>query len=267
MLCVLLLYLSLVGTGQAENSSVQTDIPVEDPLSPTFRDRQPYFPPESRESLTSSPSLAPQPAQPLEKVNPPSPRTNNSPKQDGGGALLLIVFLAIAYYVYRRMFRQAQDKKCYVCRSKFKRGHRKYVWERDGNTVFVCSMCNRCQICELHFGDRGKLQEWQFGNERKVICLPCHNRLAGKVRQEKFDKWYEETTKKPAPSKPARESIPTAMKREVWQRDQGKCVECGSNKNLEFDHIIPVSKGGANTVRNLQLLCEVCNRSKSATIQ
>ena len=52
----------------------------------------------------------------------------------------------------------------------------------------------------------------------------------------------------------------------VWNRDGGKCVECGSNENLEFDHIIPFSKGGANTYRNIQLLCEKCNRSKSDKI-
>ena len=45
-----------------------------------------------------------------------------------------------------------------------------------------------------------------------------------------------------------------------------KCVQCSSNENLEFDHIIPHSKGGNNTYRNIQLLCEPCNRSKSAKI-
>lgn len=52
----------------------------------------------------------------------------------------------------------------------------------------------------------------------------------------------------------------------VWNRDGGKCVDCGSNIGLEFDHIIPLSKGGSNTYRNLQLLCEKCNRKKSNKI-
>lgn len=52
----------------------------------------------------------------------------------------------------------------------------------------------------------------------------------------------------------------------VWNRDNGQCRECGSNERLEFDHIIPFSKGGANTYRNIQLLCEPCNRKKSNKI-
>ena len=57
--------------------------------------------------------------------------------------------------------------------------------------------------------------------------------------------------------------IPQNVKDDVWNRDDGMCVECGSNENIEFDHIIPYSKGGANTYRNIQLLCESCNRAKS----
>lgn len=60
--------------------------------------------------------------------------------------------------------------------------------------------------------------------------------------------------------------IPQRIKDMVWQRDEGKCVECGTKENLEFDHIIPHSKGGANTYRNIQLLCSSCNKTKSSNI-
>jgi hypothetical protein len=63
-----------------------------------------------------------------------------------------------------------------------------------------------------------------------------------------------------------REPIPEEVKFEVWRRDGGRCVMCGSQEKLEFDHIIPFSKGGSNTARNLKLLCEYCNRKKSAKI-
>jgi hypothetical protein len=63
-----------------------------------------------------------------------------------------------------------------------------------------------------------------------------------------------------------RKPISSEVKREVWRRDEGKCTKCGSRERLEFDHIIPVTKGGSNTARNIELLCEACNRAKSATI-
>jgi 5-methylcytosine-specific restriction endonuclease McrA len=63
-----------------------------------------------------------------------------------------------------------------------------------------------------------------------------------------------------------RETIPDEVKVFVWNRDAGRCVRCGGNQRLEFDHVIPVALGGANTARNLQLLCETCNRAKGASI-
>lgn len=63
-----------------------------------------------------------------------------------------------------------------------------------------------------------------------------------------------------------REPIPERVKMYVWNRDGGRCVYCGSNQRLEYDHIIPLAEGGSNTKRNLQLLCQDCNRSKGANI-
>jgi hypothetical protein len=63
-----------------------------------------------------------------------------------------------------------------------------------------------------------------------------------------------------------REPIPESVRLFVWQRDKGQCVKCGARERLEFDHIIPVVAGGSSTERNVQLLCEACNRSKGATV-
>lgn len=57
--------------------------------------------------------------------------------------------------------------------------------------------------------------------------------------------------------------IPSDVKLEVWKRDKGQCVLCGSKENLHFDHIIPFSKGGSSiTSKNIQILCAKCNLSK-----
>lgn len=63
-----------------------------------------------------------------------------------------------------------------------------------------------------------------------------------------------------------RKSLPNSVKLLVWDRDKGRCVQCGRDEDLEYDHIIPVSKGGSNTENNIQLLCVVCNRSKGANL-
>jgi hypothetical protein len=60
--------------------------------------------------------------------------------------------------------------------------------------------------------------------------------------------------------------IPREARQTVFERDAGRCVECGSNFELQFDHVIPVAMGGANTVENLQLLCAPCNKAKGATL-
>lgn len=59
-------------------------------------------------------------------------------------------------------------------------------------------------------------------------------------------------------------AIAQDVKVAVAARDGGKCRQCGSAQELHFDHVIPWSRGGANTISNLQLLCGPCNRRKGA---
>ena len=59
--------------------------------------------------------------------------------------------------------------------------------------------------------------------------------------------------------------IPGEVQKEVYERDRGKCVKCGSVENLHFDHIVPFSKGGSSKIaKNIQLLCARHNLKKGA---
>ncbi len=63
-----------------------------------------------------------------------------------------------------------------------------------------------------------------------------------------------------------REPISRGTRLAVWKRDGGRCVECGSDFDLQYDHVIPLSMGGASTAEKLQLLCADCNRDKGASL-
>ncbi|QBD79892.1 HNH endonuclease [Ktedonosporobacter rubrisoli] len=58
-------------------------------------------------------------------------------------------------------------------------------------------------------------------------------------------------------------AVPEHVKAAVFRRDKGRCIQCGyKGPYIEYDHKIPRSKGGPNTVENIQLLCRMCNLQK-----
>ena len=60
-------------------------------------------------------------------------------------------------------------------------------------------------------------------------------------------------------------TTPQDVKIAVALRDGGRCVQCGATEDIHYDHKVPWSRGGSNTVNNIQLLCGPCNRRKGAT--
>jgi HNH endonuclease len=66
---------------------------------------------------------------------------------------------------------------------------------------------------------------------------------------------------------PNTQGIPEHVKAAVFQRDGGRCRQCGyTGPYIEYDHVLPRSKGGQNTMENIQLLCGQCNRKKGNRI-
>lgn len=65
-----------------------------------------------------------------------------------------------------------------------------------------------------------------------------------------------------------RGKVSNKMRFSIYERDGYRCRKCGrATKDLEIDHIFPVSKGGKSTYDNLQTLCHRCNSSKSNTVE
>lgn len=66
-----------------------------------------------------------------------------------------------------------------------------------------------------------------------------------------------------ADGKRRRASIPSSVRDAVVLRDGGICRYCGHKaRPIHLDHVIPHSKGGADTVGNLVVSCTLCNGRK-----
>jgi 5-methylcytosine-specific restriction endonuclease McrA len=89
--------------------------------------------------------------------------------------------------------------------------------------------------------------------------------LARKVAKgiDKADRTYRKLVHLKTEARPAsRKHLSASKRKRILLRDKGRCVKCGSKKNLEIDHVVPLARGGSNRLENLQLLCQECNRSK-----
>lgn len=88
--------------------------------------------------------------------------------------------------------------------------------------------------------------------------------LVEKLEKEKFKKTSRPRPETTEPTTPRH--IPAEVKRTVHARDGGRCTyvgpeghRCTSTAFVEFDHIVPVAKGGKSTADNLRLRCHVHN--------
>lgn len=74
----------------------------------------------------------------------------------------------------------------------------------------------------------------------------------------------------PAARRSSTRHIPAAVKRAVWERDQGRCAfegrqgRCSETGRLEVHHLIPFACGGPSTLANLALRCRAHNSYEGA---
>lgn len=100
------------------------------------------------------------------------------------------------------------------------------------------------------------------------------------VRDEEYDCWrvhnWERFNPEPRPDntgadrqaryrerlreKSRSRAIKRSVKDEVMERDEARCVACGSDGPVEYHHRVAVADGGGNEASNLELRCPTCHR-------
>jgi len=99
--------------------------------------------------------------------------------------------------------------------------------------------------------------------EETIICPQRHEDL--RLLQETVGRLVGAEKKKRSSR-----YIPEHVKQEVYERDGGRCVACGSTEKIQYDHDYPFKapdgSNGSNSAENIQLLCQPCNGKKSNKI-
>lgn len=84
--------------------------------------------------------------------------------------------------------------------------------------------------------------------------------------KKRFDSYDIEQNQTTIIKENKRNPIPKKIRDFIMKRDKFICVNCGSTKDLEIDHIRPITRGGTDKVSNLQTLCKSCNTSKGNSV-
>ncbi len=134
-------------------------------------------------------------------------------------------------------------------------------------------MLQRSSTYPVCFVVTGERRYWKFGDQwfwdnEGLTSDQVHALLVTRDqrRQASISRAKSTVAMAEAPKRTRRGVIPEDVKQLVWARDQGRCRLCGSNVELQFDHIIPLSMGGATSPENIQVLCGPCNRRKGASV-
>ena len=117
-------------------------------------------------------------------------------------------------------------------------------------------------VDELQESSCVSVRRYSRSNSRYIIDLEgCECYIRNEELKEREDNDDSDTTDL---KQNIRLPINSSLRKLIFERDLYRCINCGTHKSLSVDHIIPVSKGGGNEIKNLQTLCTTCNSSKGS---
>jgi 5-methylcytosine-specific restriction endonuclease McrA len=100
--------------------------------------------------------------------------------------------------------------------------------------------------------------QWKQQNRELARVWEAKYRASGAARVN-YRQWYARQQGAPVGEPYTREDLA-----QMYEAQQGRCAYCEKpfNGNYEIDHVVPISRGGPDCLRNLVLACRFCNNSK-----
>ena len=105
-------------------------------------------------------------------------------------------------------------------------------------------------------------RSWRARNPERANAIAAAGRQRNRAKVAASWKAYYEKNEAELYKKKKAYFGRNGEKLSQWKRADYMCA----HQSAWNDHIIPVSKGGSSTARNIELLCESCNRAKQAEI-
>lgn len=136
-----------------------------------------------------------------------------------------------------------------------------------GGLSYYCKQCQKKSSKAWSEANPHYAKQWRTSNEDRV--RERRKQYTSKVR-EQVARWRKDN---PAAARATKQRRRAALNgaftsstikddirlvRDLFHR----CLKCGSDENLQLDHVVPISIGGDNAYWNFQILCRSCNSSK-----
>lgn len=157
------------------------------------------------------------------------------------------VFPATLDYFHKSKYADGFTAKCKSCRSTQRKKH--YSKNKDR-----LLMQSREYYAANKLECRKRSEDWKRRNAEK------YKSLVSAWKANNKDKVWSTKTRRRELEKS--EFVVTA--KDMLRLKNSVCATCGSQDQIEIDHIIPLSRGGKHSIGNLQPLCRFHNRSKGS---
>jgi len=139
---------------------------------------------------------------------------------------------------------------CKLCRKTERARYYRFNSDKEKESVRTRAIANRDDEMERH-------RKYYIANQDRL------KQKSALYRQENQDKIKVLNQNRRVKELKNGGKITVKEWRDLCRKYEDKCLCCGKNCKLEIDHIVPVSRGGRNTIDNVQPLCGTCNKHKA----